>query len=90
MLEVVLGVIVPVAVAVGSWMLVERTYRRAPAQLTSLMVGAFAAKMVLYGAYVGIVIGVLQVRPRPFVVSFTAAFIVSYAVEAFYMRRLFE
>ena len=68
--------------------LMERTYRRNPAALTRLMIMAFAAKMMFFGAYVAFVLRMLPVRPIPFVVAFTSAFIVLYSMQAFSLRRL--
>jgi hypothetical protein len=84
-----LGLMGPLVVAGASWVLTERTYRRRPDTLTSMMVAAFAAKMVIFGAYVAVMLTVLSVRAVPFVVSFTGSFIVLHITEAFYLRRLF-
>jgi uncharacterized membrane protein YdfJ with MMPL/SSD domain len=53
------------------------------------MMGGFLGKMVLFGAYVVIVLRGLSVRPVPFVASFTVYFIGLYLVEALYLKRLF-
>lgn len=86
---VVLGMLAPAAATTVSWVLTERTYTRAPERLTALMIAGFAAKMVLFGVYVAVVIGGLGLAPTPFVVSFTGYFIALYFVEALLMRRLF-
>jgi hypothetical protein len=88
-LEVLLGVAAPLAAAALTWLMVERTYLSHPERLTGLMIVAFAAKMVFFGAYVTVMLAVLSVRPVPFMVSFTGYFIALYATEALYMRRLF-
>jgi len=88
-LGVFLGMLAPLAMAVGSWVAIERAHRRNPADVTKLMMAAFAGKMVFFGAYVIVVLGSSSVRPLPFVVSFTAYFIGLYLVEALYLRRLF-
>jgi hypothetical protein len=49
-----------------------------------------AIKAVFFGAYVVIMLRVMALRPMPFVFSFTAYFIMLYAMEALFMRRLFE
>ena len=46
MREVVLGMVAPLVAAATSWLLIERTHRRHPKRLTSLMLSAFAAKVV--------------------------------------------
>ncbi len=88
--EVFLGMIAPLAATIGTWVMVERTYRWRPERLTPLMVMAFGGKMVFFGVYVTLVLTVLTLRPAPFVISFTAYFIALYAIEAFCLRRLFE
>ena len=87
--EVLLGMLGPLAVASGTWVLAERTFLRDPERLTSLMVAAFAGKMVFFGAYVAIMLKVLSLRPVPFVVSFTGYFIALHLAEALCLRRLF-
>lgn len=88
--EVLLGMIAPLAATIGTWVLVERTYRWRPERLTPLMVMAFGGKMVFFGVYVTLMLTVLTLRPVPFVISFTAYFIALYAIEALCLRRLFE
>jgi hypothetical protein len=89
-LEVLLGMTGPLVVASGTWLLMERTYRRNPERLTSLMLKAFAGKMVFFAAYVAVAVRVLSLRPVPFVVSFTASFIAFHLIEALWLRRLFS
>jgi hypothetical protein len=86
---VVLGMVAPLAAAGVSWVLIERTFKRDPQQLTALMIGAFVAKMLFFGAYVALMLALVGVRPVPFVVSFTGYFIALYLTEALLMRRLF-
>jgi hypothetical protein len=62
--EVLLGMAAPLAAAVGTWVMVVRMSSR-PQLLTSLMIGAFGAKMVFFGVYVVIMLKVLDVRPLP-------------------------
>ncbi len=88
-LEIWLGMLAPLAVVMVSWILVERVYIGHPERLRSVMMPAFAAKLVFFGAYVGLAIGVVHVRPVPFIVSFTAYFIALHAIEALGMKRLF-
>lgn len=88
--EVLLGMLGPLAAAIGTWVLVARTYASdRPERLTPLMIVAFAAKMVFFGVYVAVMLTVLSLRPTPFVTSFTVYFIALYAVEARSMQRLF-
>lgn len=87
--EIVLGMLAPLVVAVGSWVLIERTYRRAPERVTGLMVAGFAGKMVFFGFYVAVMLKGLALKPVPFVASFTGYFIALHVMEAFALRRLF-
>ena len=83
------GMIGPLAVACGSWVLAERTYKRRPESLTALMMGAFAGKLLFFGAYVTVMLRVLSLSPVPFVASFTGYFIALHMTEALCFRRLF-
>jgi hypothetical protein len=86
---VIAGMVGPLLAAAASWVLAERTFKRNPEALTSLMVAAFAGKMLFFGAYVAIALGVLALRPVPFVASFTSDFIALYMTEALCLRRLY-
>jgi hypothetical protein len=88
-IEVLFGMIAPLAGALVTWVVVARTYARRPERLTPLMVAAFAGKLVFFGAYVTVMLGVLSLRPLPFVISFTAYFIALHLVEALCLQRLF-
>ena len=87
-IDVLFGMLGPLAAVIGSWVLMERTQRTRPDRLTAVMIAAFAGKMVFFGAYVVVMLGVLARRPIPFVASFTAFFIGLYAMEARYLGRL--
>jgi hypothetical protein len=88
-LDVLLGMVGPLVVASATWVLAERTYRRHPERLTSVMVQAFAGKLVFFGAYIAVMLEVLSLRPVPFVASFTTYFIGLHLTEALWLRRLF-
>jgi hypothetical protein len=88
-LEVLAGLLGPLVAAIGTWVLVARTYRRVPAALTGRMSAALVGKMVFFAGYVAVMLRGLGLRPVPFVTSFTGYLIVLYAVEALLMRRLF-
>jgi len=79
----------PLLVVSATWVLTERIYRTNPERLTSMMVSAFAAKLVFFGAYVGLAIGVLGVQPVPFAASFAGYFIALHMIEALLLKRLF-
>jgi hypothetical protein len=87
--EILAGMIGPLLAASVSWALAERTYTLQPERLTSLMIAAFAGKIVFFGAYVTVALKVLALRPVPFMLSFTGYFIALYLMEALYLRRLF-
>jgi len=86
--DVLLGMLGPLVIACGTWLLMERTYRRNPQQLTAVMVGAFAGKLAFFAAYVLVALRAAVVQPATFVASFTAYFIGLYAIEALYLKRL--
>jgi hypothetical protein len=88
--EVFLGMLAPLAAAVGTWVAVDRAWRRDPASVTGLMVKAFAVKVLFFGAYVVLMLGVFTLRPVPFITSFTTYFILLYFVEALFFSRLFS
>ena len=88
-LEIVLGMIMPLCVAGSTLVLAQRAYRRDPQLLTPLMLKAFVGKVVVFGVYVVVVISVLALKSTPFIVSFTAYFIVLHFFEAFCLHRLF-
>jgi hypothetical protein len=86
--EFALGMAGPLTSATATWWFVERAHAESPARVTSVLMAGFAAKMLFFGALVGLV-AALGLRPRPFVVSFAVYFIALHALEAFYLRRLF-
>jgi hypothetical protein len=87
--EVWFGMFAPLVVVAATWVMFEQVYRTHPERLTSVMIGAFAGKLVFFGAYVGLAIGVLAVKPVPFAASLTGYFIALYMVEALWLKRLF-
>jgi hypothetical protein len=87
--EVWLGMFAPLLVVSVTWVLAERVHKANPSLLTSAMITAFAGKLVFFGAYVGLVIGVLDVRRAPFVASFAGYFIGLHMIEAHLLKRLF-
>ena len=88
-LPVLLGIAAPLVVVTTNLIQAERAYRRDPLQLTPLMIKAFVGKMFFFGAYTALMLGVLAVPTGPFVISFTASFIVLYGAEAVRLQRLF-
>lgn len=89
-IEVLFGMLGPLAATTGTWVLAERIYRQRVEALTTVMATAFVAKIVFFGAYLAIMILLLRFRPVPFVVSFTSYFVGLYLMEALYLKRLFS
>ena len=88
--EILLGLLAPLAVALGSWRLMERAYRRGPEQLARLMVRAFVGKLVLFGLYMILAVGALSLDAAWFAGSFTISFVVLHLAEAAQLQRLFS
>ena len=88
--EILLGMLGPLLLAIGTLILVERTYRKVPRKLTSLMTQAFFGKMLFYGVYVGVIVGFYSFQALPFAVSFTVYFIGLHLTEALYFQALFR
>lgn len=86
--EVLYGMLGPLASACATWIAVERAHAAAPGRLMGVMLTGFALKMLFFGAYVAVMLRMLTLRPVPFVVSFTGYFIVLYAMEALFLKRL--
>ena len=86
--SILLGIVGPLIAVSLSWVAMARTFRRDPGRLTSLMMMAFAAKMVFFAAYVALALKVAAVQPVPFVASFVVSFISLYLVEAIHLRRM--
>jgi len=87
--EVLFGMLAPLVGAVGTWVLVARTYPSRPERVTPLMLAAFGGKMVFFGAYVIVMLKVLLLSPLPFIISFTTYFIALHMFEALCLQRLF-
>lgn len=85
---VVAGMAGPLAAAVISWVLVQRTHRRAPTRVSGLMIKLFGAKLVVIGGYVAAAVVLLGGAAISFVVSFVAHYLLLHVMEAFYLRRL--
>lgn len=88
--ELLFGMLGPLAGVSGSWVMVERTYRRDPQALTRAMITGFAFKLVFFGAYVIVMLRGLSLSPVPFTVSFVSYFVGLYLMEALYLRQLFK
>jgi hypothetical protein len=86
--EIWLGMLGPLAVAIISWIAIERQHRKRPAGLTSLMIKEFAAKMIFFALYVTVLLSIGLVQPVPFVIVFMCHFIFLHVVEVIGLRRL--
>jgi hypothetical protein len=86
--EAAWGIAGPLTGAALSWVAYVRAHEAAPERLTRVMITAFALKLIFFSVYVTVATRLLALRPAPFVVSFTGAFIALYAMEAFSLRRL--
>jgi hypothetical protein len=87
--EFTAGMAGPLVVSTVNWALVSRTFRANPAHVQSVMIRGLIAKLVLFCAYVVIMIRGVGLRPAPFALSFVGYFVVLYATQAVFMRRLF-
>ncbi len=87
-LEVLLGMAMPLVLAVGTMTLVDRTMARDPGGLTPLMIKAFGTKMALVGVYVAVILGLTSLDPVPFAASFVLYFIGLHLIEALRLRSL--
>jgi hypothetical protein len=86
--ELLFGMLGPLVGVCASWVAIARAARGTPERLTAVMMIGFAAKMVLFGAYVAVMLRGVELRPVPFVAAFTGYFIALYAMEALFLRRL--
>jgi hypothetical protein len=87
--EVLWGMAGPLGAASVTWVLVQRTFRASPEQVTGVMMKAFAGKMLFFAVYVVAMLGGLALAARPFAVSFAGFFIGVYTIEALFLQRLF-
>jgi hypothetical protein len=86
--ETFFGMLGPLVAVIGTCAIVERTHRAAPERVGSVLMGAFAAKMVFFGAYVVLVTRLWNLELRPFAASFVAYFVALYVVQAMLVRGL--
>lgn len=88
--EIFLGMIAPLLLAIGTVLMVRRVYQREPTHLTAFMTKALLGKMVLYGVYVSLVVGWFAFEAIPFAISFTIYFIGLHLAEALHLRAIFR
>jgi hypothetical protein len=87
--ELLFGMLGPLVAACGTWIATARAYRASPEALTRVMVLGLAVKALYFGVYVVVMLRGLDLRPVPFVGSFTGYFIALYGLEALFLKRLF-
>jgi len=83
-----LGMAGPLLAADVTWWLISRAARRDISRVQTVLMQAFAVKMIFYAAYVVIAVRVISVDFVAFVVSFTSYFVALHATEAVLLRRL--
>jgi|LUMD01.1.fsa_nt_gb hypothetical protein len=88
--EIFLGMAVPLIVGIVTVVKVESIFQRRPEKLTSFMMKAFGGKMVLYGLYLGAIVGFSAFNERPFLVSFVVYFAALHMLEALFIRTVFK
>jgi len=87
--EAFFGMLGPLVSAIATWIVMFRTYTKAPERLTGVMMVGFGVKMVFFGAYLVAMLRGLGLRPVAFVVSFAGFFIALHMIEALFLKRLF-
>ena len=87
--EVLYGMLGPMTAVLVSWVVVRRAYVANPGGLMGVFVVGIAIKLLFFAAYAVVMLRVLDLRPIPFVASFTCYFVVLHNLEALFMRRLF-
>lgn len=87
--EIVLGLLAPLVVALGSWRLMESAYRRGPERLSRLMVRAFVGKLVFFGIYLTVTVGTFPLERTWFIGAFAISFVVLHLTEAVQLQRLY-
>jgi hypothetical protein len=86
--ETVVGMAAPLVSAVASWHVIQRVHATAPARLTNVLMASFVVKVLLFGAYVVLALAVLDLRPVPFIASFTGYYVALHLGEALLLKRL--
>jgi hypothetical protein len=84
-----LGMVGPLTGALATWLILERAHARAPERTPGVMIKLFAAKLVLFGAFVAAVLFSQPPWAMVFAVSFTTQYILLHGMEAVFLRRLF-
>lgn len=86
--EITLGLLAPLVVALGSWRLMKSTHRRSPERLPRLMVRAFLGKLVFFAVYLTATVGAFSLDRTWFIGAFAVSFVVLHLTEAVELQRL--
>ena len=86
--ETFLGMAGPLAAAGGTWLAVDRTWRRDPARLTRLLMGALFLKLVFFGLYTIAVSQIDGLDLGTWAVAFLIYFAGLYAAQGLLLRSL--
>ena len=86
--ESLLGMAGPLVAVCASWIAMQRARRSTPERVLAVMIVWFALKFVFFGAYVAVMLRLVQLEPVPFVAAFVSYFIALYAMQAMFLRRL--
>lgn len=87
--EILLGIFGPLFAAVVMLIVLERSFSRSAERVTQAIMAAMPLKMLFFGAYVLVMIRVLELRPVPFVLSFAVSFAVFQMIIALRLKRFF-
>jgi hypothetical protein len=87
--EAFYGMLGPLAVAVVSWIVVERAYAAHPEGVLGVLLTGMAVKLMFFAVYAFVMLRLMELRPIPFVASFTGYFIALHYIQALFMKRLF-
>ena len=87
-IELWLGMLGPLAMAVVSWIAMEWQYARRPQDMTRLLIKAFVVKAAFFAIYIVILLGLKVVQPFSFIISFACYYFCLHMVEAIGLYRL--
>jgi len=86
--EALFAMLGPLVATSLSWWTIDRTHRSAPERVTGVMIVGFAIKLMFFALYVAAMLRLMALRPVPFVTMFVTYFIVLYAMQALFLKRL--
>ena len=86
--EIFFGMLGPLLAASATWFAVARVHGRDPSKVASVLMAAFAVKMLFFGAYVVLAMRLGQLELTPFAVAFTVYFVSLYVVQAMLVQGL--